>query len=290
MISAALWRGKAVLVTGGSSGIGRAIAVAVAAAGGRVGIVARRNDLLDEAAGDIRRAGGVVATAACDAADHRAIAVAVAALEATLGPTDVAIACAGIHRETWPLDADKARRVIDVNVGATVGLMAAVLPGMLDRGRGHLCGVASIAAAIGLPGNAAYCASKAALVAFLESLRVDCGPRGVRVTTACPGFVDTPMVTDEERARGGLMTADEAAWRILRAIEHGRAEVWFPWHTAVAARVVRSLPAAVRGWIVRQTPPMKEAPHDRSSVRPMRGETAAAAPESSPREPRPPVH
>lgn len=259
MTKAALWRGRTVLVTGGSSGIGRAVCTAAAAAGSRVGILARREHLLAETAGLIRGRGGIVETVACDAADPGAIAAAVGRLEARLGPADVAIACAGMHRESWPLDAVNAKAVFDGNVGTLMAFCAAVLPGMLDRRRGHLCGVASIAATVGLPGNAAYCASKAAAVAFLESLRLDCGPRGIRVTTACPGFVDTPMVTDEERARGGLMTADDAARRILRAIERGRPEAWFPWHTALAARVARGLPTAVRDWILRRTPPMKEA-------------------------------
>lgn len=263
MTSAALWREKAVLVTGGSSGIGRAVCGAAAAAGSRVGIVARRAALLDETAARIRDRGGIVETVACDAGDPEAIAAAVSRLEARLGPTDVAIACAGVHRESWPLEAVGAKAVFDGNVGTLMAFCAAVLPGMLDRRRGHICGVASIAATVGLPGNAAYCASKAAAVAFLESLRLDCRPHGVRVTTACPGFVDTPMVTDEERAHGGLMTADDAAMRILRAIERQRPEAWFPWQTALGARLARALPPAIRDWILRRTPPMKEAPRDR---------------------------
>lgn len=239
--------------------MGREAGLAAAAAGARVGLIARRERMLDEAAALIRSRGGHAEAVACDAADAEAVAAAVHALEGRLGAADVAIACAGIHRESWPLDAGRAREVLDVNINATVAFFAAVLPGMLDRGRGHLCGVASIAAAVGLPGNAAYCASKAAVLAFLEGLRIDCEPRGVRVTAACPGFVDTPMVTDEERSRGGLMAADDAARRILQAVERGRAETWFPWPTAFGARLVRGLPPRLRGWVLRQTPTMKEA-------------------------------
>lgn len=259
MISTTLWRGRTVLVTGGSSGIGAATARAAAAAGARVGLIARSPQRLDDAAARIQDAGGIAATFAADATHAEAMAAAVAALESRLGPTDVAIACAGIHRETWPFAAERVREVIEGNVQSTVGFFAAVLPGMLERRHGHLCGVASIAGLVGLPGNAGYCASKAAMIALLESLRIDCRPRGVHVTTACPGFVDTPMVTDEERARGGLMTADEAAWRILRAIERRRAEARFPWHIALGARLLTLLPAGLRETILRRTPPMKEA-------------------------------
>ncbi len=259
MISKTYWRGKSVIVSGGSSGIGKALAVAAAEAGAKIGLIARRAEPLDAVASIIRRAGSVVATAIGDVTDATATAEAVAAIEAALGPADVAIASAGIHRESWPLDAVTAREVIDVNVSGTIHILAAVLPGMLARGHGHICGIASIAAVVGLPGNAAYCASKAAIIAFLESLRLDCVPAGVGVTTACPGLVDTPMITDAERAHGGVLSADDAALRILRAIERGRAEVWFPWGTATAASLARMLPPSIRDRILRGQPRMLDA-------------------------------
>lgn len=259
MISETFWRGKSVLVTGGSSGIGRALGRLAAAAGARVGLLARREPLLAEATALIQAEGGRAEAVACDVRDPGSVADAVARLEEALGPADVAIACAGIHRSSWPLDAARARDVFDTNLLGTTNLFATVLPGMLLRRRGHLCGVSSIAAALGLPGNAAYCASKAAVVALLESLRVDCEPQGITVTTACPGYVDTPMVTDDDRTRGGLMQADDAARMILRAIERGWAESWFPRRTAFGARLLRHLPASVRTAIVRRLPPMDEA-------------------------------
>jgi short-subunit dehydrogenase len=258
MISKTFWQGKSVLVTGGSSGIGREACLAAAAAGGRLGIIARRATVLDETVGMIRAAGGVAEAEACDVRDRAGLRAAVAALEERNGPCEVAIACAGIHRISWPLEPTPAHDVIDVNVGGCINFLAAVLPGMLLRGRGHVCGVASIAALVGLPGNAAYCASKAAVVTLLESLRIDCEPAGVRITTACPGFVDTPMVTDEERMAGGLMTADRAAATILRAIERNRAEAWFPGRTWLAARLAGSLPPRVRAWVLRRQPRMQE--------------------------------
>lgn len=264
MISNTFWHGKSVLVTGGSSGIGREACRAAAAAGARIGIIARRGPPL-EATRSLLRATGVVAeTVSCDVSDGPALRAAVAALEDRLGPCDVAIACAGIHRTSWPLDMDAANAVIDVNMKGGINFIAAVLPGMLARRRGHVCGVASIAAVVGLPGNAAYCASKAGLVAFLESLRLDCGPRGIRLTTACPGVVDTPMVTEEERTTGRLMTAERAATIILRAIERGRAEAWFPRRTWLAARFARSLPTCLRDWILRNQPRLEQAPPDDS--------------------------
>jgi short-subunit dehydrogenase len=259
MISETYWRGKSVIVSGGSSGIGLAIAIAAGRAGARLGLIARKIGPLDDAAATIRDAGGVVATASCDVTDMAGVNDAVATIERSLGPVDVAIASAGIHREAWPLDAATACEVIDINVNGTINLLAAVLPGMVARGQGVICGLASLAAVVGLPGNAAYCASKAAVVALLESLRLDCVPAGVRVTTAFPGFVDTPMITDAERAHGSVVSADDAANRILRAIEQGRAEVWFPWGTATSAWLARGLPPTFRDFFLRKQPRMQDA-------------------------------
>ena len=265
MISKSFWHGKSVLVTGGSSGIGRAIGLAAVASGSRVGIIARKRPPLEAALADLRSRGAIAEAIACDVADAEGLRAAVTMLEERLGSCDVAIACAGIHRTSWPLDAASAGEVIDVNAKGCINLAAAVLPGMLARRRGSFCGVASIAAVVGLPGNAAYCASKAAVVAFLESLRLDCQPAGVEITTACPGVVDTPMVTDAERASGRLITAAAAATLILRGIERGRAEIWFPRRTALAARLARSLPATIRDWVLRRQPRLAESSQSESS-------------------------
>jgi short-subunit dehydrogenase len=257
MISHPFWHGKSVLVTGGSSGIGRAVAEAAAAAGARVGLIARRTAPLAEAVAAIRGRGGMAEAASCDVAEAAAVEEAVADLRGRLGPCDVAIASAGIHRTSWPLDA-AAARVIDVNVKGCIHLAAAVLPGMLDRRCGWFCGIASIAGVVGLPGNAAYCASKAAVVMLLESLRLDARPAGVRVTTVLPGIVDTPMITAAERATGVAVPAKTAADRILRGIERGRPEIWFPAGTARAARAARALPPAIRDPLLRRQPRLEE--------------------------------
>jgi short-subunit dehydrogenase len=260
MISQSFWRGKSVVVTGGSSGIGRAVAVILGSQGARVGLMARRPEPLAATVDAVRAAGGVAEAVPCDVADAAAVRAAVSTLEARLGTCDVAIASAGIHRTSWPLEADVASDVIDVNVKGCIHLAAAVLPGMLARRCGRFCGVASIAGVVGLPGNAAYCASKAAVIAFLESLRLDAVPAGVAVTTILPGVVDTPMITEAERRAGGAVPAEDAAAQILWAIERGRAEVWFPRHTAWAARLARWLPPTLRDAALRRQPRLEEPP------------------------------
>jgi len=139
-------------------------------------------------------------------------------------------------------------------------LFAAVLPGMLRRSGGNLAAVASIAGYLGLAQSGAYCASKAAVIALTQSLRLDLEPRGIRVTTISPGYVDTPMITDEERqTMRGLLTAEDTARRIARAIERGRSEAAFPWGLYFQARGAPLLPWWLYRWLVGSQPVLLEA-------------------------------
>ncbi len=256
------WDGKCVVISGGSSGIGKALAERVASLGAKAGLLARREDRLAEVAASIAAGGGKADFAAADVTDGPATAQAVRRLESRLGPCEVMIASAGIYRKTDVQDfsPEATNAVIATNVQGVTNMLAPVLPGMIDRGRGNIAAVASVAAMLGLPGGAAYCASKAAIVTMLESLRLDLYPLGVQVTTACPGFVDTPMITDAERKTViGLLTAEKTARRICRAIERGRPETWFPWHTHLSTRLARMLPFGIFRRVMAHIPPMEEA-------------------------------
>ena len=257
------WQGKHVIVTGASSGIGRALAEHLSGRGAKLGLLARRRELLAELARSICAGGAEAAFAAADVVDLPGVLAAVRALEDQLGPCDVLIANAGIYRKTdvRKFDPAEANRVIATNVQGVINSFAAVLPGMTERRRGHLAAVGSIAGMLGLPAAGAYSASKAAVVTLLESLRVDLYPLGVKVTAVCPGFVDTPMLTDQERAtRKDLLGAAETARRISRAIERGRAEYWFPWRTRLLAATARLLPPGLYCRIMARVPAMEEAP------------------------------
>ncbi|HPM79641.1 MAG TPA: SDR family NAD(P)-dependent oxidoreductase [Candidatus Anammoximicrobium sp.] len=260
-LSAAFWRDKCVIITGASSGIGRALAEGLAACRARVGLVARREIHLQELAAAIASRGGRAALAAADVTVREQVFQAVGALEAELGPCDVLIANAGVYRKTpaREFDVQRAELVLTTNLLGVVYALGAVLPGMVQRQRGHLAAVASVGGMIGLPGAAAYCASKQGVVTLLQSLRADLWRTGIRVTAVCPGYVDTPMITDEERATlRGLVSADEAAWRIAWAIERGRAEYWFPWWTALEVRLARLLPPRLAARILSRYPEMEE--------------------------------
>jgi short-subunit dehydrogenase len=138
-----------------------------------------------------------------------------------------------------------------VNFLGVVYAIEAVLPAMLQRGQGHLAAVSSLAAYRGIAGKSGYCASKAAVNVYLEGLRVQLGNRGIAVTTLCPGFVRTPMTADNRHAMPFLLEADEAARRMVRALERRRKVYNFPWQSALvmwlAARAPDWLLARVLG-------------------------------------------
>ena len=255
--------GPVVIITGASSGIGRALALRLGAAGARVGLIARRRDLLESARAAIAAAGGTAVAAVADVGDRAALRAAVAEVERRLGPADVLVANAGFGAPTVldPLNTADVEATFRVNVLGVVYAVEAVLPGMLARRNGHLLAVSSLAAFKGLPGESAYCASKAAVNAYMEGLRIALRPRGVAVTTVCPGFVATPM-TPMNSATPFLMSADAAARRIARVIARRTSGVVrFPLPMALLAALIARLPDAIVARLVHVEPePQADAP------------------------------
>jgi short-subunit dehydrogenase len=214
------WANKVTVVTGASSGIGRALAVALAGQGARVGVTARRAGLLDELVAEVRAKGGTIEAAPADVEDRQAVLSALQGLAEKLGPVDLMVANAGVGYGTGadPMNVPGVEHTTRVNFFGTVYAFEAVMAPMLARRTGHLVAVASLAAYKGLPGSAAYCASKAAVKSYCESLRIELHGRGVAVTCVCPGFIATPMTATNPAPMPFLMTADAAAGRILRAL------------------------------------------------------------------------
>jgi short-subunit dehydrogenase len=240
------------VVTGASSGIGWALAQGLAAEGYRVGLMARRKDKLDELAETIRRGGGAAAVAPGDVGSWEETAAAVTRLADELGPIDLLVANAGVGLPTLcdPVNLSDVQEMIRVNLLGVIYAFTAVLPSMLERGRGHLAAVSSLAAYKGLPGESAYCASKAAVNTYLEGLRIQLRGRGIRVTTLCPGFVRTPMTAGNSFAMPGLLEADGAARRMVRALRKKRKVYNFPWQTWLLMQLIRRLPDRVLAWLM----------------------------------------
>jgi len=242
------------VVTGASSGIGRALVTALADKGVKVGAVARRADLLADLAAEVRGKGGTIATEPADVTDRAEVAGAIRNLEAANGPTDLLIASAGVGLPSavGPDHVPNVERMTAVNFLGVVYAFDAVLAGMLTRGRGHLVAISSLSAYKGMPGFTGYTASKAAVNSYCEGLRIELRKTGVAVTTVCPVFIDTPMTQVNDFKMPFLLTADEAARRILRAIDRGKKVFDFPWQTRLLIGAAKWVPDRTIARMARQ--------------------------------------
>jgi len=246
-----------VIVTGGSSGIGLAVARAYALQGAAVSLVARDQGRLEAARKDL---GANVFSVSADTTANAALSSAIAACEAANGPCDVLVASAGIVDpaafETLP--PDLFDRQISINLLGTVNAVRAVYSGMKGRGRGTIMIVSSGAALIGIHGYAAYCASKSALDGFVEALQMEALGSGVRVSICYPPDTLTPQYQQELPARPWqaelLMgkvkpwAADAVALRIVTAIGRRQARVYFTPSLAALALFGPVIKPALRLW------------------------------------------
>lgn len=240
--------GPLVFITGASSGIGQALAWRYHQAGWRLALSARRGTAIEQWARERGIPADRCAVYEADVSSIDAIVAAGTACITRQGLPDVVIANAGIS-----IGVDTAQRE-DLDVVArtfatnNVGLAATFHPfvqPMLARRAGTLVGIASVAGIRGLPGQGAYCASKAAAIAYCESLRGELRAGGVRVVTICPGYVATPMTARNRFPMPFLMPADAFADRAFRAIEAGASYRVIPWPMAIVAKLLRLLPNAV---------------------------------------------
>lgn len=263
------WREKRVFITGASSGIGTALVKHLIQQGAHVGMIARRQAALEtvarQLAGQAQTTSAAstqkVAWVCADVTKADEMERAVQQLELALGHCDVMIANAGIYHKTEVSNFDSLTQnsVIATNTQGVINTIGAVLPGMMKRRHGHIAAVASIAGMIGLPGAAAYSASKAAVITLFQSLRVDLHAHGIKAIVAAPGFVDTPLITDEERETlKDLISAEQAAEQICRAIEYDRAIHWFPWPTWLVCRLLSLMPGRLYRRLVANIPDMEE--------------------------------
>jgi short-subunit dehydrogenase len=165
----------------------------------------------------------------------------------------IANAGRGDTKHTSQLTYEEAKAVFDVNINGAVATLLAAVPMMIERKKGQLVGVSSVAGRRGLPTSAAYSASKAALAIFLESMRIDLRPSGIFVTDIQPGFVTTPM-SDKIKDKSPMpfvWPVERAARHIARRLESAPAMIAFPWQLAFITRITRHLPAWIYDPIIR---------------------------------------
>ena len=250
---------KVTVITGASSGIGWALAQELAKEGCKLGLVARRREKLEELAADLRSRGSVAAWAVADVAEREATVAAIHHVAAELGPVDLLIANAGVGAPTLldPINTPDVERMIRVNLLGVIYAIEAVLPDMLRRRQGHLAAISSMAAYKGLPAESGYCASKAAVNAYMEGLRLHLRKRGIAVTTICPGFVRTPMIAVNQFKMPWVVEVDDAARRIVRALRRRRKVYNFPWQMSLLMTVARWAPDR---WVARVMKPYAENP------------------------------
>jgi NAD(P)-dependent dehydrogenase (short-subunit alcohol dehydrogenase family) len=232
-----------VFLTGASSGIGAALAAHYAAAGAQLGLFARRADALAALAHELAPAS--TATYAGDVRDALALRRAAEDFISRFGAPDIVIASAGISVGTLTEhieDMETFRAVLDTNVLGMVDTFQPFLASMCAARRGTLAGISSVAGFRGLPGAGAYCASKAAAINYLESLRVELYGSGVTVVTICPGYIATPMTEGNPYPMPFLISAEKAAGLIARAIDRQRRFCVLPWQMALLGRLFAVLP------------------------------------------------
>ncbi len=236
---------EVILITGAASGLGRGMARALAAEGAIIGAIDRSPTALESLAKEF--AGNRFACAVADVTDRAAIAAAVKQLEEKLGPTDRLIANAGIGRPTGMHEFSAAdfAEIVHVNLIGVANSVAAVLPRMIERKRGHLVGISSLASFRGLPRMSAYCAAKAGVNSLFDSMAVELKPLGISCTTICPGWVRTPLTDQIKFEMKNLLEVDEAVRRILQAVRRKKRLFAFPARIAIMLRLVRCLPPSV---------------------------------------------
>jgi NAD(P)-dependent dehydrogenase (short-subunit alcohol dehydrogenase family) len=240
---------KRVFITGASSGIGEALARRYAEQGAILGLVARRGDVLAQLVASLPHPERH-RIYPLDVTNHAALSAAACDFIAATGGIEVVIANAGISRGTlteYPEDLPVFERVLATNLNATVATFQPFLATMKQQASAgspdcRLVGIGSVAGIRGLPGSEAYSASKAAVISYCESLRVELKRTGIKVVTISPGYIDTPMTRSNKYPMPFLMPAARFANKAVNCISRGASYQVIPWQMGVVARLLRLLP------------------------------------------------
>ena len=242
---------RLIFITGASSGIGQALALRYYAAGYRLALAGRRTAELNAWAEANSIPAGRLRVYGADVSDIDGIVAAGQSCIAEQGVPDVVVASAGISvgmdtavRE----DLSVMAQTLATNVTGVAATFHPFIAGMVARGSGELVGIGSVAGIRGLPGHGAYCASKAAVINYCESLRGELRPSGVNVVTICPGYIDTPLTRQNRYSMPFLMKAEDFADKAFADIQAGHSYRVIPWQMGGVAKLLRLLPKGVFDW------------------------------------------
>jgi short-subunit dehydrogenase len=267
------YRGLSALVTGASSGIGEALALRLAREGARVALAARRQAELEEVAAEIARGGGEALVLPCDVSDRAQVFAAAERAVQHFGQIDLLVNNAGYghHRRFLEWDVDDMERVMRVNYLGALYWTKALLPQMVERKRGWIVFMASLAGHIGVPEESAYVASKFALVGLGESLSIELEDDGVHVLTVCPAIVRTDFFDEEALARmppvskRTMLEPNMLVDAIIKALARGKHEITVPRRLATAYIVRAIAPGFLRRSVKRNTIEAMEKEQRRSA-------------------------
>jgi short-subunit dehydrogenase len=246
---------RCILITGASSGIGEALARGYAREKVFLALTGRDRTRLGQVADTCRRRGAEVVAEPHDVTDAAALSRWMLHLDRST-PFDLVIANAGISAGTGRGEetADQVRRILAVNADGVANTVLPLIPPLIERGRGQIALMSSLASFRGLPGAPAYCASKAWVRTWGEALRAELAATGIEVSVICPGFVTTRMTATNEFPMPMLMSAERAAALIIRDLARNRARIAFPWPMYAAVRLLAALPGGLADRLLQRAP------------------------------------
>ncbi len=250
--------GKHVVITGASAGLGEALALEMAGMGAHITLLARRQDRLNSVAQRVVEHGGEALALSTDVTSQASVDASISEAVNTFGPVDVLIANSGISpvMSAYELDVPVIEETVQVNFLGVVYSMNAVLPSMTERGTGVILAISSIAAMRGLPTSAAYCASKSAVTAWMESLRPELRSSGVTLITSHPGYIRTEMIENKRDDYPFVVEVKDAARTLVRGMLRGDSEINFPGPLVFLTGLGRMLPNSLYDRLIWSTSPV----------------------------------
>lgn len=242
--------GQVILITGAAGAIGKQLAIQFLKRGAVVGAIDLHADSLQQVKDELESIGNIE-VAAADITQRSMIADAISNLQSELGPADIVIANAGIalNNPINGFDAAIFEKQVAVNLVGMANTLEPIIPEMIQRQRGHIVALSSLASYRGLPHMAGYCASKAGVSAFLDSLRMELKPHGIKCTTICPSYVRSGMNASLGVPTPGIISPEEAVQRMMHAIDKQQPYCAFPWGNHILLVLGQLLPTWLGDWL-----------------------------------------